>query len=470
MLLKKLNNSKFITHLNSEKGFSLIELTVAAGLIGILSLGIFQTIQNATNISYGSSQKVEVFQLLAQIKGSLQNKEKCRKTFQGLNPISGISLTQIGRVETNKFYGTGGGRVKVLSMELKNYNKQTSTSDLEVIFQRYAGEQKKIVEEKRILKIKTNLNPQDLPDSERGDPNLIQDCVTNTDSYLRDNCESSFEGDYSNQKNCKSITVRTSAEKEFAINAKDKVVIKGSGEDDEKGDITVNGYSKSRNQNVSNELTVHKDLLVGSNNKVKMTLKSNTDALTLMGFKTTLKSMNIKTNIGKKLNIKIENNNLVLDADNSFEKLTIDSSNQDSIETSLSKKSGVIATRQWTYQTLAYLFSKSKTDSFNSYLKDAIDKITNDQLEKTIVKAMGKHMCERYFTSFVWEGGVCKPDIECGDNELLTVKLDGDIPKFVCREIPDWRCVNRKPASGNSGTGKCYKCGKGPQTVNRCGF
>ncbi len=470
MLLKKLKKSKFIIHVTCEKGFSLIELTVAAGLIGILSLGIFQTIQNATNISYGSSQKVEIFQLLAQIKANLQNTEKCRKTFGGLNPISGVSLKQVGRIETNKFYGTGGGRVKVISMELKNYNKETTTSDLEVIFQRYAGQEKRMVEEKRVLKIKTTLNPQDLPDGERGDPNLIQGCVTDTDTYLRDNCEISFEGNYSNQKNCKSITVRTSSKKDFAINSKDNVVIKGSSDDNQKGDIKVNGYSKSRNQNLANSLTVHNELLIGSDKKVKMSLKSNTDALTLMGFKTTLKSMDIKTSLGKKINFKIENNNLILDADNSFEKLTIDSSNQDSVESSLSSKSGVIATRQWTYQTLAYLFSKSKTDTFNSYLKGAIDKITNDQLEKTIVKAIGKHMCERYFTSFVWEGGVCKPDIECGENELLTVKLDGDIPKFVCKEVPDWRCVNRKPARNNSGTGKCYKCGKGPQTVNRCGF
>ncbi len=459
--------------MGSEKGFSLIELTVAAGLIGILSLGIFQTIQNATNISYGSSQKVEIFQLLAQIKGSLQNKEKCRENLKGLNPIDGVSLKKIGRVETNKFYGTGGGRVKVLSIDLKNYNKETSISDLEVVFERYAGKEKKVVQEKRVLKIKTNLNPQDIPEGERKDPKLINDCVTNTDSYLRDNCEISFEGDYSNQKNCKSITIRTSPEKDFAINSKDNVVIKSSGTGQQKGDIKVSGYSKARNQNVSNELAVQNNVVVGTSNKVQMTLKSSSDALTLMGFKNTLKSVKINTNTGKKINFKIEKNNLVLDADDSFEQLIIDSSNQDLVESSLSSKKGVIATRQWTYQTLAYLFSRAKTDVFNKYIKDAIDKIKNDQMEKTIVAAVGKHMCQRYFKSFVWEGGICKPDVECGENELLTVKedfSDGGVPKFICQTIPDWRCVNRKPASGNSGTGKCYKCGKGPQTVNRCGF
>ena len=43
-------------------------------------------------------------------------------------------------------------------------------------------------------------------------------------------------------------------------------------------------------------------------------------------------------------------------------------------------------------------------------------------MEKTIVKAFAKHMCERYFKSFVWADGVCKPDIECNEDQLLTVK------------------------------------------------
>ena len=52
-------------------------------------------------------------------------------------------------------------------------------------------------------------------------------------------------------------------------------------------------------------------------------------------------------------------------------------------------------------------------------------------MEKTIVKAFAKHMCERYFKSFVWVDGICKPDIECGENELLTVHGLKDEDKMV---------------------------------------
>ena len=174
MDLKKLKNPKMVDFLRSENGFSLMELMVAAGLVGILSTGIFQTIQNATHVSYRGAQKVEIFQIIGQINSIFKNKEKCSQTLKGLNPVKGTFLKEIGRVKTEKFYGQGGGRVKLLTMELKNFNKETSTSDLELIFQRYIGGDKKVMKEKKVLKVMTHLNPQDLPEAERGDPEKIK--------------------------------------------------------------------------------------------------------------------------------------------------------------------------------------------------------------------------------------------------------------------------------------------------------
>ena len=140
-----------------------------------------------------------------------------------------------------------------------------------------------------------------------------------------------------------------------------------------------------------------------------------------------LKSFKIKTSQGKKLNFKISNNNLILDGDDTYDQLSITSNNQDYVEPSLASMKGIIATRQWTYQTIAYLFEREKTDQFNAFIKEAIDKIKDDAMEKTIVKAFAKHMCERYFKSFGWADGVCKPDIECNDDELLTIKEDSSM-------------------------------------------
>ena len=124
MKVKKNKKYQRFDFIRSEKGFSLAELMVAAGLVGILSLGIFQTVQNATHVSYRSSQKGRNFPNFESNKAVFQNKDKCTNTLEGLNPISGVRLNQIGRVEVSKFYGYGGGRVKILSMELKNYNKK----------------------------------------------------------------------------------------------------------------------------------------------------------------------------------------------------------------------------------------------------------------------------------------------------------------------------------------------------------
>ena len=59
-----------------------------------------------------------------------------------------------------------------------------------------------------------------------------------------------------------------------------------------------------------------------------MTLKSDPQSLTLMGFKKDLKSFKIKTS-QEKTQFKISNNNLILDGDDTYDQLSITSNNQD---------------------------------------------------------------------------------------------------------------------------------------------
>jgi len=474
MDLKKLKNPKMIDFLKSENGFSLMELMVAAGLVGILSTGIFQTIQNATHVSYRGAQKVEIFQIIGQINSIFKNKEKCSKTLKGLNPVKGTFLKEIGRVKTEKFYGQGGGRVKLLTMELKNFNKETSTSDLELIFQRYIGGDKKVVKEKKVLKVMTHLNPQDIPEAERGDPEKIKDCLTNTDNYIRDSCEASFQGDYSNQKNCKSLTIETSSKKDFAINAEGMKVSKGSN-DNNSGDILVSGNTKGKEQGVLNNLTTYGDIKIGDGeNKVGMSLISNPNALTLMGFKNELKSFKIETQRNnRKVHFSVDNKkNLIIDGRNSFDFLKVKSTNQDSFEPN--NFEGVISTRQWSYETLANFFKANKytKGQFNNFLADEIEqlgKVDNDKVEAAMAKAIGKHICSKYFKSFEWTNdGNCKPKISCSDDQLLTVKVIDGVPTFKCEEFPQWSCVNITTKQGNNSAGKCYRCGVNQGEITSC--
>ena len=80
---------------------------VAAGLVGILSSEFFKQFK-MQHMFLSKLSKGRNFPNSESNSAVFQNKDKCTNTLEGLNPISGVRLNQIGRVEVGKFYGYGG--------------------------------------------------------------------------------------------------------------------------------------------------------------------------------------------------------------------------------------------------------------------------------------------------------------------------------------------------------------------------
>ena len=80
--MKRLN---FITFLKSlpadQKGFSLAEIMVAAGMLGVLSLGVSQLMQNSTKTEKRLGQQMNLVNLEGDLREALKNPVGCGRTF-----------------------------------------------------------------------------------------------------------------------------------------------------------------------------------------------------------------------------------------------------------------------------------------------------------------------------------------------------------------------------------------------------
>jgi len=96
--------SAFLDHQN--QGFSLAEIMVAAGMLGVLSLGVSQLMQNSAKTEKRLSQQVNLITLDSQIMDALLDTTACERTFGitgGANPnaVTGASWTAL---PTNAIY------------------------------------------------------------------------------------------------------------------------------------------------------------------------------------------------------------------------------------------------------------------------------------------------------------------------------------------------------------------------------
>jgi len=78
------NWTSLFTQLKSEQGFSLAEVMVAAGMLGILSLGVTQLMQNSSKTEKRLSQQINLVQLEAEIRNALTDSVACGRTFRAV--------------------------------------------------------------------------------------------------------------------------------------------------------------------------------------------------------------------------------------------------------------------------------------------------------------------------------------------------------------------------------------------------
>jgi len=125
--------------LQSEDGFSLAEMSIAIGLVGLLSVGVMTVTKNQSKSSNKALGKAEEIRLISQIKMILADKRNCEATVlgEGLN----AALNSIKNKRDMELFKVGslyGNRdVEITSLNLGNPNisptSKTGTIDLQVV-------------------------------------------------------------------------------------------------------------------------------------------------------------------------------------------------------------------------------------------------------------------------------------------------------------------------------------------------
>ncbi|MBK24104.1 MAG: hypothetical protein CME70_08905 [Halobacteriovorax sp.] len=131
--MKKSNKNKSILLmlLGRPNGFSLVEIMVAAGMLGIVSLGVMQLTKNMTRSTKRMKQDFEAQTKIVQISNELNDQNACTATLQNLTLNGDITTTPVPDI--NKADGTVliapgvdfgasvGGRIHIESIGVRGF-------------------------------------------------------------------------------------------------------------------------------------------------------------------------------------------------------------------------------------------------------------------------------------------------------------------------------------------------------------
>lgn len=114
----------------SKNGFSLVEIMVAAGLLGIVSLGVVNLMKDTEKVKKSSASSSEVDQLVVRMNILLSDPKVCKSTFFNLNPIgAGVPVnTIILKDDIDSIKAWSGATKNIDSSEIAQYQSKAIKS------------------------------------------------------------------------------------------------------------------------------------------------------------------------------------------------------------------------------------------------------------------------------------------------------------------------------------------------------
>jgi len=263
--MKKLNLLK------SSSGFTLAEVMISAGIVGVISVAVMQLTGNLFRSTRATNQSMTANTLRATVYTSLRSKNACQTTFAGqvitanaaiptITGPSGAAVITSGAVFGDPNLTDASGRITVTDIHTENYqangpayrsdptlgatDRQNATVELVIVYKRGDFENKATtdaIEKTKTLGSVTNelRVPIQLVHDAAG---AAVTCDTESNTYTKAMCDS-LQGELNTDGFCRHITVEDDlpANSDYAATFKGNVNIEASNITPTNNDLRVDG-------------------------------------------------------------------------------------------------------------------------------------------------------------------------------------------------------------------------------------
>ncbi len=263
-----------------------MEVMIAAGLLGIVTIGVMQITKNMTKSEKTQAQQTEFSQIQNQIQSILRDEYSCGETLIGFSPTgSGTDITQVKRkrsdgsvltvFQTGQVYGSATSPIFLKKMSIKNFNAATGIGEFYIEMNKGRTNYDSMTQTEKDVVLATSYGTAVVGRSIKMNLVLdgagkIKDCVSDKDDYTSGAC-AMLEGDWSDKVKCKSINVSANATEpaitsEGYLAAKNGLTV-GSGLATNPGDGSINVSDKAT---IANDTTITNGKLIFNTGDVRI--------------------------------------------------------------------------------------------------------------------------------------------------------------------------------------------------------
>jgi prepilin-type N-terminal cleavage/methylation domain-containing protein len=91
---------KFLKYLNNRKGFSMVEVMIGSGILGVVALGLTSLTKQTAEQAVKAKVNADITQLKAEILTTLNKPSNCNANFYG-TPVNGVSQNRASILKCN---------------------------------------------------------------------------------------------------------------------------------------------------------------------------------------------------------------------------------------------------------------------------------------------------------------------------------------------------------------------------------